>query len=93
MTPEQAWGHGALMATAAFRYCLGRKTYIVGECEKWLIENWQTFPEGVRICIRRELEEEIKRDDEARARGEKYKPLGDDCDRESWMRVRALWKD
>jgi hypothetical protein len=84
------------MATAAFRYCLGRQTYIVGECEKWLIENWQTFPEGVRVCIQRELEEEIKRDDDARARArgeEAFRPLGHDCDRESWMRVRALWKE
>ena len=92
LTEEQAWGFNALMATAAFRYCLGRQTYIVGACADWIVQNWERFPEGPRAIIRRDLEEEFKRDDQARAHGETYKPLGWDCDRRDWERVRALWE-
>ena len=92
--PEQgAWGSDGLMAMAAFRYCLGRMTYIVGDCERWIFANWEHFPENVKALIQREVEKEIKSDDEARERGDNYKPLGWDCDREAWIRVRSLWKD
>lgn len=91
LTEDQAWGFNALMVTAAFRYCLGRQTYIVGACADWIVENWKRFPEGPRAVIQRDLEEEFKRDDQARAHGEDYKPLGWDCDRRDWERVRALW--
>lgn len=81
------------MAMAAFRYCMGRMTYIVGDCERWIFANWENFPANVRALIQREVEEEIKRDDEVRERGDQYKPLGWDCDRAAWIRVRSLWKD
>ena len=93
LTTEQAWGRGGLMALAAFRYCLGRSTYIVSDCADWLIANWQAMPEGTRHCIQREVEEAIKRDEDARERREEYLPLGHDCDRAEWLRVRALWTD
>lgn len=88
----QPWGSDGLMAVSAFRYCLGRMTYIVGDCERWLFANWQDFPENVRKLIQREVEEEFRRDDEARARGAAHKPLGHDCDRAAWERVRGLWR-
>lgn len=87
-----AWGSDGLMAVAAFRYCLGRMTYIVGDCERWICANWEHFPESVRKLIQREIEEEIKRDDEARERGDDRKPLGWDCDRAAWERVASLWR-
>ena len=93
LSEQYAWGRDGLMAVAAFRYCLGRMTYIVGDCERWIFANWEHFPENVRKLIQREVEEEIKRDDEARADGRDYKPLGHDCDRAAWERVRKLWKD
>ena len=93
LSEQGAWGSDGLMALAAFRYCLGRMTYIVGDCERWVFANWEHFPESVRKLIQRDLEEEFARDDEARERGEAYKPLGHDCDRAAWIRVRSLWKD
>ena len=90
---HDAWGCDGLMALAAFRYCLGRMTYIVGDCERWIFANWEHFPPNVKKLIQREVEEEIKRDDEARAEGREHKPLGHDCDRAAWERVRTLWKD
>lgn len=92
LSEQGAWGRGDLMAITAFRYCLGRMTYIVGDCEQWIVANWEHFPENVRELIQREVEEEIKRDDEARERGEEYKPLGHDCDRAAWVRVASLWR-
>jgi hypothetical protein len=91
LSEQEAWGRGGLMALAAFRYCLGRMTYIVGDCERWVFANWDQFPPNVRKLIQREVEDEIKRDDEARERGDDYKPLGHDCDRAAWERVRTLW--
>lgn len=85
------YGRADLMATAAVRYCLGRMSYIVGDCADWLIAEWQSIEEGARRTIQRDVEEAFTRDDEARERGDEYKPLGMDCDRASWERVRELW--
>lgn len=83
------WG---FMVIAGFRYCLGRRTYIVGNCADWLIEQWPNFEENTKDVIKRELEEKFSRDDTARSRNDDYLPLGDDCDRAEWERVRGLWK-
>ena len=91
LTRRQAWGFGDLMVIAAFRYCCGRQTYIVGACVEWLIDIWPMLSENTQAVIKRDLESEFERDDEARARGESYRPLGADCDRADWERVRKLW--
>lgn len=79
-----------LMVTAAFRYCLGRRTYIVGECANWLVQHWNEFRPQTRELIQRELAEAFVHDNKARHEGESFKPLGDDCDRAEWERVRRL---
>lgn len=86
------WGRSDLMATAAVRYCLGRSTYIVGDCVDWLRENWGAFDQSAKLIIRRDVEEAIARDDEARARGDKHLPLGMDMDRAEWLRAAELWR-
>ena len=86
------YGRDDLMAVAAFRYCLGRMTYIVSDCADWLIEQWPNIAENARKVIQRDLEEAFKRDDEAREDGQDYKPLGHDCDRAQWEKVRRLWQ-
>ena len=91
--PTQAWGRHSLMPVCAVRYCLGRRTYITGECADWLCDVWPLLPENVKTVIRRDIEEEFARDDAERAAGSEHKPLGDDCDRASWERVRALWEE
>ena len=92
LSEQGAWGCDGLMALAALRYCLGRMTYIVGDCERWIFANWEHFPENVKKLIQREVEKEIERDDEARIRGTAHKPLGHDCDRAAWVRVASLWR-
>lgn len=83
---EPNHGLDGLMAIAAFRYCLGRKTYIVGACVDWLIDQWPVFPPNVRRTIARDLREAFERDDIARQHGDYY-PLGMDCDRRDWQRA------
>lgn len=80
---DSTWGFNDLMVTAAFRYCLGRRTYIVNACCNWLIANWDKFNTQAKLLIQRELDEEFERD---------IKGLGDACDIEDWKRVRALWR-
>lgn len=93
LTPVQAWGGGGLMAVAAYRYCIGRMTYIPDICADWICNVWPHLPENVRELIKRDAEEVFSRDDAARERGETHLPLGHDCDRATWERIRALWKD
>lgn len=88
---SEHWGFNQLMVTAAFRYCLGRRTYIVGVCVDWIIEHWEAFSESTKELIKRELEEEFETDDRQRASGSVSGSLGWDCDRRDWERVRALY--
>lgn len=81
------------MPIYAFRYCLGRMTYAVGDCANWLIENWSKLHQHSRSIIARDLEEAFARDDADRKRGGKYLALGHDCDRANWLRVRALYRN
>ena len=84
-------GHDHLMVIAAFRYCLGRMTYIVGDCASWLIKTWPFLSVQTQNIIKRDLEEAFTRDDEDREAGRDFKALGHDCDRAEWERVRKLW--
>ena len=93
LTREQGWGWHELMVISAFRYCCGRQTYVVGACADWLISIWPMLGDNTKAVIKRDLEREFERDDEARAAQENYKPLGWDCDRKDWERVRELWKE
>jgi len=91
LTREQAWGWEELMVIAAFRYCLGRRTYIVETCADWIVMMWPVFSQKSRAIIERDLEAEFRHDDLQRATGDTFKSLGDDCDRRAWEKVRALW--
>lgn len=78
----------------AFRYYVGRMTYAVSDFCDLLIATWPTLPERTRSLIQRDLAEAFQRDDEMRTDercGAAYYPLGSDCDRQQWLRVRALW--
>lgn len=91
LSEQRAWGWNDLMVLSAFRYCLGRQTYIVGVCADWIVDMWHSFPESQKAFIKRELEEGFEQDDKDRAEGDQFNALGWDCDRAEWERVRALW--
>jgi len=79
----------------ACRYYTGRMTYAVGNFCDALIRHWPVLPDHARSIIQRDVEEAFRRDDEARARFHRINigsyPLGHDCDRVEWEKVRALW--
>lgn len=77
----------------ATRYYLGRRTYAVSTFCNMLIANWSSFDENTKNLLIRNIEEEFDRDDLARLESDGYNPLGDDCDRQSWEKVRNLWKN
>ena len=77
----------------AVRYCIGRRSYQVGVTTEWLVANWDKLPHHARSVIQLDLEGEFRRDDQARAEGWEYKPLGMDMDRRCWERVRRSYLD
>ena len=92
ITKEQAWGDGGFIAVSAVRYALGRMTYVVEETADWVIANWDMLPLDSKNIIRRDIEKAFEKDELARVNFLNLKPLGADCDRKQWERVRVLWK-
>lgn len=82
------------MIHQSFRYIIGRMSYAVSEWVDWCVQAWPEIPVSERAIIQRELEAAFERDDmlgkTARAH---FSPLGSECDREQWERVRALYRD
>lgn len=76
---KEEWGSADLMAIAAFRYCLGRRTYIVLECVAWLIQYWDTFQTRTKVLIHKEIKETIDRE-----------WIGDKCDLDEWNSILKL---
>lgn len=68
-----------LMAIAAFRYSLGRRTYIVSECARWIKREWPRLHKRDRMIIPREIQEAAERD-----------ALGDECDKAEWLAILEL---
>ena len=44
-----------LMALAAFRYCLGRQSYIVGTCIHWLRATWPQLTTKTKHVVVRDI--------------------------------------
>ena len=76
----------------ATRYYMGRMTYAVSSFCELLIEQWPALNKDTRYMIQRDLEREFEKDDEMRQQKSEFLPLGQDCDRAEWERVRRLWQ-
>jgi hypothetical protein len=77
------------MALAAFRYALGRRSAGPDLVSGWLMRHWGELPRNDRDRLVRELKERLHADDIARDICLEHRPLGDDCDRETWVRFLA----
>ena len=93
LNKQEAWGEFEMMPVCAFRYCLGRQTYVVGECVEWLMRIWDELSPQSQFIIKRDLNEEIVRDDSARENNSHYRPLGADYDRAEWLKLRDHIKE
>ena len=78
------------MIHQSFRYCLGRRSYAVGDWCDWFHANFDKIPNDEKAIIKQDLEWAIKRDNESRENGRDYHPLGDGMDRKRWLEVAAL---
>lgn len=79
-----------LLALCAFRYALGRMSYIVGAvCDT--LEGMNLSRDTLQIMLR-DLNEAILRDNHVRESvpGSLHFPLGMDCDRQRWLSFRAF---
>lgn len=47
------------MCLAAFRYCMGRQSYIVGACIDWLEKHWSQFEKNTQNVIIRDIAEAL----------------------------------
>jgi hypothetical protein len=86
---DKTYGRSGLMVISAVRYCIGRRSYIVGDCVDWILANWSDWPANVKTIIQRDLEQEF----EKAAQNPDWKPLGYDLDKREWEKVRALWRN
>ena len=79
---------------AAFRYYLGRQTIAAAQFAEDLAKAWPLLPASFAGLIREELDRKFLMDDEARERGVDFmlRPLGMDCDRVAWEKVRAAYQ-
>ena len=66
----------ALVLLAAFRYALGRQTYIVDYVVDFIVNNWDELEASDRNLIIKEILD-------AKDKGH----IGQDCDWKSWQRV------
>lgn len=64
-----------LMAIAAHRYCLGRRSYIVSSCIDWLTKNWNDIQPGHQTGILKDTQAAIDADH-----------AGDDMDKRGWIK-------
>lgn len=71
------------MAICAIRYCLGRRSYVVSDGQRWARHYGRLSP-WVRDVIARDLEE--ARDRDQRSGGE-WSPFGDPHDKAGWLAV------
>jgi hypothetical protein len=69
----------ANMLLSAFRYALGRRTYITMETAEWLIRYWGILPDNWQSQIQQDIERAIARGD-----------AGMQCDVREWQRVLEL---
>ena len=81
------------MYFCAFRYCLGRKSYVVADFCEEATRKIRQFIDSDLVLIEKELLEAIHTDSEQRAKGERDKMLGWDCDRAKWVRFAEIVSD
>jgi hypothetical protein len=87
------WGRDQLMVVSAFRYCLGRRSYVVSDCCEWIVAKWPEFADHTKALIHAELEEAFVNEKRRMDLGLGYGQLGMEMDRAEWERVRKLWSE
>jgi hypothetical protein len=66
-----------LVLICAFRYALGRMTYVVGVVVEIIHKNWDKFDDSTKGLFSREILEHQRM----------FNSLGHDCDTRDWMSI------
>jgi len=66
-----------ILLSCAFRYALGRRTYVVSSVVKTILDNWDKLQEHERLRFKKEILEHK----------ETWGNLGDNYDEENWDRI------
>ena len=74
-----------LIFVAAFRYALGRRTYMVLTVADFIKTNIALVPQNIINLMIREITEAEQNHNDGL-----YKALGDDCDVETWLSLREF---
>ena len=61
----------------AFRYALGRKTYVVSSVVDTILDNWKSLPDIEKEAYKKEI----------RNHEREWGDLGDKCDKEEWNKI------
>lgn len=69
-----------IVLSCAFRYALGRRTYVTDSVAKTIIDNWNDLPNTDKERYKKEI----------RDHKQEFGNLGDDCDEESWNKILEL---
>jgi len=73
---KDEWGHHNFLVLCAFRYCLGRRTYIVSTCVDFLFDYWAQLDKNTQKLIAEEMRDALEKGQ-----------AGDPCDVECWQRL------
>lgn len=79
------------LVMSATAYYLGRMTHLVDSHCDAVVKAWTDLPTHVRDYIQRIVDEAFSRHEIVKTLGKDLGPLGNNCDRESWEKVRACW--
>lgn len=66
-----------IVLICAFRYALGRSTYVVSSVIDEIIGNWSGLSRGAQLLIKNEIETAIRQN-----------AAGEEADIEDWQRIR-----
>lgn len=75
----------------SFRYFLGRRSAAAVGFAEELAKAWPMVNDKIKGLISNELNEEFESDDIARSQWHDRLPLGDDCERAAWQKVRDAY--
>jgi hypothetical protein len=76
LNPDQFKHFHHTVTLGAFRYALGRRSYLVAEIVEWLINFWDEIPPGTKEIIILETEDAVM-----------LSSCGDECDLNEWERL------
>jgi hypothetical protein len=77
----------------AARYSVGRMTYVVSDCCRWIRERWERLSPEARAILFSDLDLEVKRYFAVRNAGFHCSSLGMEPDRAQWIQLHAWMQD